>query len=382
VRWLPLYFTVINQSSRTCSYQFLSAHNTYVKAIETTGQLENTSTTTDKYYRMMLPTRPTCSTLPHGFYSLGITLLAVLGWFFSLFQDGCDYAKVSGPILQQLASSRFVPWLEFGMGAFREPVLQTDGTFQTTLHENSCTLYADEFIDGAWRTAQTFSFLALAIGGAASLFLMFTTCFVVSRETWRWIGYELLVASFLQTFSFCWFATGVCSWNTCEMYWGSIADIIACTFWYLAGIGVIYKYPTPIRPVEPISTCAKAFLEHDRGQDLQEEQPASTITDQFEDENEKENDITDHHHQPPPPTPPPQQTSHISDSQRNGDEDEDEDEDEDGMEAWSDDGSESDDGSSASSSSSSSSSGDDSEDDEDGDDSDPEDESHIDSKIA
>ena len=68
--------------------------------------------------------------LPHGWFSFVVTIATIVGWFLSLFQDGCNYAKVNGPIMSQLGTmtSTSTPYLEFGFDAYREPqiVLDTD----------------------------------------------------------------------------------------------------------------------------------------------------------------------------------------------------------------------------------------------------------------
>jgi hypothetical protein len=173
-----------------------------------------------------------------------IATLASIAWFASLFQDGCDFSQVTGPIVSQLASNSLVPWLEFGIGAYREPVLLNDGTYESSF-DGECLLYPDDLIDAAWTTSRAFAFLALVMGGGGTLFVWFSTCFVFSKGTWRWSGYELLAASLCQAIAFCWYSTQICSWNTCSMFWGSQADIVATVLWFVCGMLILLRYPPP-----------------------------------------------------------------------------------------------------------------------------------------
>ena len=191
-----------------------------------------------------------CLLLPHGSYSLFVAILCTLGWLACLFQDGCDYAHVMGPVVQLLMvnATQVPPWLEFGIGAYRAPALvnvnEEDQEWVTSFG-GSCTLYPPEFMDTAWTTSRVFSFLSLVLGGGGTLFLWCSTCFIFGRGTWRWTGYEILLASSCQGLSFLWFMTEICQWNQCSLFWGSKADIAACILWLVGGMLVICRYPQP-----------------------------------------------------------------------------------------------------------------------------------------
>lgn len=186
-----------------------------------------------------------CFLLPHGSYSLFVSTLCTLGWLASLFQDGCDYAHVRGPVVKLLMvnATQIPPWLEFGIGAYRAPTYNNKEW--TTSFGGSCSLYPQEFMDEAWTTSRVFSFLALVLGGGGTLFLWCSTCFIFGRGTWRWTGYEILLASSCQGLSFVWFMTDICQWNQCSLFWGSKADIAACVLWLVGGVLVICRYPQP-----------------------------------------------------------------------------------------------------------------------------------------
>jgi hypothetical protein len=191
--------------------------------------------------------------LPHGCYSLFVATICTMAWIASLFQDGCDFAKVSGPIVAELTTAGEIPppWLEFGIGAFRSPSsdsIEGQDTWYSDFEEE-CQLFEEEsenFMDTAWTTARTFAFLALVIGGGGTVFLWASTFFVFSRGTWRWTGYLIMIGSLCNSMTFLWFLTSVCGWNTCTIFWGAKADMVASSLWFLGGLLIICKYPLPI----------------------------------------------------------------------------------------------------------------------------------------
>mmetsp|Transcript_41066 Transcript_41066/g.98984 ORF Transcript_41066/g.98984 Transcript_41066/m.98984 type:complete len:295 (+) Transcript_41066:314-1198(+) len=214
--------------------------------------------------------------LPHGCYSLWVALLCTAGWTASLMQDGCDFARVEGPVVAELTTLGELPppWLEFGIGAFRAPSQEslaevsasTENTNTNTTNnlqwqfehwydnllegEENCQLFQvetmEKFMDNAWTTARTFAFLALVLGGGGTLFLWASTFFVFSRGTWRWTGYLILIGSLCNSMTFLWYLTSICSWNTCSMFWGSKTNILASTLWFLGGLFIVCRYPIPL----------------------------------------------------------------------------------------------------------------------------------------
>ena len=181
--------------------------------------------------------------LPHGCYSLFIAILSVVSWGASLYWgNGCDYAIVTGPVVAELTvpGQRPPEWMEFGIGAYKAP-----NATECILIEESTDESFTSLMDNAWTTARTFAFLALAMGGGGTLFFGATTCFVFAKGTWRWTGYLLLFSSLCQSFTFLWFVNSLCDWNTCQIYNGTKADIVASVCWFLAGILILMYYPTP-----------------------------------------------------------------------------------------------------------------------------------------
>lgn len=246
-----------------------------------------------------------CLLLPHGSYSLLVATLSTLAWLASLFQDGCDFAQVQGPIVERLVTrsrsssstdaaaedetsssniENIPPWLEFGIGAYRSPSQTSSKTWQTTFDE-PCQLYPLEYFDTAWATSRTFLFLALVMGGGGTLFLWCSTCFVFGRATWRWTGYELLLASLFQGFGFLWFHTQLCDWNTCTLFWGSKADIAGAVGWFLCGILMVCRYPEP-RDWNTEEVEQHQALSRHPGQGDTEMSPAEDSTEPQEDDTE------------------------------------------------------------------------------------------------
>jgi hypothetical protein len=215
-----------------------------------------------------------------------VATVCTLAWIASLFQDGCDFARVEGPVVERLikdggegsgdndgtpstssSTQTIPPWLEFGIGAYRSPRLITDtdstSTSTSTSTSNSneewetsfdepCQLYPSDFQDAPWTTSRALAFLALVLGGGGTLFvLLAATCLAFSKATWRWTGYELCLASLCQTLSVVvWFQTSICTWNSCRLFWGSQADIAAAALWFLGGLFMVCRYPTPITKLQ------------------------------------------------------------------------------------------------------------------------------------
>lgn len=191
----------------------------------------------------------TCRLLPQGVYPLIPTLLTTMAWLASLFQDDCDYSRVTGDIVEQLALSPDVPWLEVGIQGFRQPrYVKESDSWQVTL-TGQCLVYDPEYLDTSndpfWKASKAFSFLALVLGGGGTFFLWFSTCCTFSRGTWRWAGYEVLLAAIFQACSFVFFQTELCRENTCELFWGSRTDIMGAVFWFVAALCIFCYYPPP-----------------------------------------------------------------------------------------------------------------------------------------
>lgn len=188
-----------------------------------------------------------CQILPQGVWPVVPTLFTTLAWISSLFQNDCDYARVSGDIVQVLATNPRTPWLEIGYKAYREPREVSEGVWEASFR-GRCLQYPNNVNtsdDLFWKLSIMFNFLALVLGGGATFFLWFSTCCTFSKGTWRWTGYEVFLASTFQAASFVFFKTDLCVQNKCELFWGSRSDMTAAALWMLAAVAIFVYYPEP-----------------------------------------------------------------------------------------------------------------------------------------
>ena len=190
-----------------------------------------------------------CRPLPHGCYPIFPMILSILGWIASVVEDGCSYARVTGPIVQSVTGSSDVPFLEFGFNSYRRPIYNSDNESWKTSLDLACLQYDESLIkrDTFWTVGEAFAFVSLVLGGGGALFLCLTTCFVFSPGTWRWTGYEIMTAAIFQALCFIWFHTKVCAENSCALVYGSITDIIAAFLWLISGLAILTKYPLPVQ---------------------------------------------------------------------------------------------------------------------------------------
>jgi len=210
---------------------------------------------------------PSLRLLPHGGYTLIPAVLSTVAWLSSLSQDGCDYARLTGFIVAEATQSTAVEFLEVGLTAYREPVLEGDEWH--IQYTGTCLAY-DETIfkqDVYWTAAKAFAFIALVLGGGGALFLWFSSCFVFSRGTWKWAGYEVLLASIFQLLSFLWFATAICNTgdSQCTPSYGSKADIAAAGLWLTSALTIFCRYPVPKAMQEEEDEVQHATLQQDEG---------------------------------------------------------------------------------------------------------------------
>ena len=191
------------------------------------------------------------------FFSFQPTLLATIGWLATLTEDGCNYAIIEGAMVTEMTTNPDMPFLEVGFNRYREASLNDDGTWAIDYYQ-LCKYYNEDIvnIDGVWKFSKLVSFLALVLAGAAVLLIWFSSCFIFSRNTWKWIGCELLTATVLKLLSYSWLATSMCRSNTCSISYGAKADIVACVLWFISGVLVLLRYPNPKLANTPTSTNA------------------------------------------------------------------------------------------------------------------------------
>eukprot|EP00545_Synedropsis_sp_CCMP1620_P005545 CAMPEP_0119015100 /NCGR_PEP_ID=MMETSP1176-20130426/10559_1 /TAXON_ID=265551 /ORGANISM="Synedropsis recta cf, Strain CCMP1620" /LENGTH=244 /DNA_ID=CAMNT_0006968367 /DNA_START=191 /DNA_END=925 /DNA_ORIENTATION=- len=205
---------------------------------------------------------PSC--LPHGAYSLFPAVLCTLAWLASLSQDGCDYSSVSGSVVQQIAKNKDVPFVEIGFVAYREPTYNEEDKTWNVAYTGACATYDPDLEDSFWKAAKGFAFGALVLGGASSLFLWFSTCFIFSRGTWRWAGYQVVLAFICQALAFLWFGTAICKDedNSCDLFYGSKADIAASVLWFASAVLIFARYPKPqLKPEERTENGSEPSIE-------------------------------------------------------------------------------------------------------------------------
>jgi hypothetical protein len=178
-----------------------------------------------------------------------------MAWLSSLFQDGCDYVRVTGAVVQELANSD-APWIEAGFDAYREPRFDPSSQEWKVQYTGTCLEYPKDPIDFTadtfWQVAKFLDFAAVVLGGAGAFFLWFSTACVFSPGTWRWSGYQVFVASALQTSSFLWFLNELCQFSDddsidakCELFWGSKMDCVAAVLWLVTALLILCHYPHP-----------------------------------------------------------------------------------------------------------------------------------------
>jgi hypothetical protein len=194
---------------------------------------------------------PSTRMLPHGNYSLMPAVLTTMAWLASLFQDKCDFSRVTGDIVATLSAADDTPFLEFGFAAYREPIFDGNTGKWHVVYTGKCLEYpeGDNIVDQdvSWNAAKICAFFASVLGGGGTFFLWFSTCCIFGRATWRLAGYEVLLAAIFQSLAFLWFTTDMCQdpGNNCSLFWGSNADILATCFFSLAALLIFCYYPVP-----------------------------------------------------------------------------------------------------------------------------------------
>ena len=194
---------------------------------------------------------PSLRLLPHGGYTLIPAVLSTVAWLASLSQDGCDFARLTGFIVAEATQSTSVEFLEVGYTAYREPTLEGDEW--KVQYTGTCLAYDPDIFtqDAFWVAAKAFAFVALVLGGGGALFLWFSSCFVFSRGTWKWAGYEVLLASIFQSLAFLWFATKICNTgdSQCTPSYGSKTAIAAAALWFVSALVIFCRYPA-VKPID------------------------------------------------------------------------------------------------------------------------------------
>lgn len=187
--------------------------------------------------------------LPLGYLGLLPTILVTMGWGASVFQDGCNYARISE--LEGVTVSETVPYLQVGYTAYREP--HYDGQTYRDVYRGSCLQYPiDLERDIFWQSSKLLAFGALVLGGGATIFLWFSTCCLFSKGTWRLVAMQVFLASIVQSLVFLWFLNSHC--GHCRLSGGSVADIVAASLWMFSALLMFCHYPKPRYATRPSAT--------------------------------------------------------------------------------------------------------------------------------
>jgi hypothetical protein len=112
----------------------------------------------------------------------------------------------------------------------------------------ACVEYPSMPESGIWKMALVTDFLAMVVGGGATFYVWISTCCRFSKPSWRWAGYEIILAMFFQAISFLWFANPeLCGldFTTCQLFYGSKGDILALALWSISAILIFCHYPVP-----------------------------------------------------------------------------------------------------------------------------------------
>jgi hypothetical protein len=165
-------------------------------------------------------------------------------------------------MVTDITSNPDMPFVEVGLTYYREPSLTDEDTWAIDYNQ-VCKNYNVDIvdIDGVWVFTKITSFLSLVFGGAGVLLIWFSTCFIFSKKTWRWVGCELLTATLFKLLSFSWLATRMCTTNgnNCSINYGVRADIVACVMWFVSGVFVLLRYPNPKGVDTPVSNPSSSF---------------------------------------------------------------------------------------------------------------------------
>lgn len=212
-------------------------------------------------------------------------VLSTLALSSVLVDDGCDYARLTGPSVEVLTGSPSVPFVECGMMAYRVPGYYPDavaaGRDTTTTgawrvaYTDECVPYdpMDVYADAPWVAARWLRFASLVSGCASTAFLWTSACLSLRPNYWRGAGIGIAFACLLQACSFVWFRTRLCHsgatnfddfasgreveghdrWgdeyetSDCGPFFGSRCAIASCALWATAAaIVLLGRYPAPV----------------------------------------------------------------------------------------------------------------------------------------
>jgi len=94
-------------------------------------------------------------------------LLSSFAWIASVSRDGCDYSKVHGQVVNELTGDESIPYLQFGMNAFRIPNYHAETETWHPEFSGSCTSYDEVYVrsDFPWKLSRALAFVSIVLGG-------------------------------------------------------------------------------------------------------------------------------------------------------------------------------------------------------------------------
>ncbi|KAL9183193.1 hypothetical protein ACHAXT_004980 [Thalassiosira profunda] len=212
-----------------------------------------------------------CRLAPHGGAVLLPIVLSTLALAASLADDGCDYARLTGPAVEILAGSSAVPFVDCGMDAYRVPGFYPAENAWRVAYADECRPYQSMHVlaDAPWMAAEWLKFFGVVAGGTTAAFLWTAVCLALRPRYWGAAGAGAFVACLCQMGSFVWFYTRLCHTSAtnvldfeagrevelasnagvtseCRLFFGSKCAIASCILWAAAaGVILLREYPVP-----------------------------------------------------------------------------------------------------------------------------------------
>jgi len=213
-----------------------------------------------------------CRLMPHGGIVLFPAVICTLALCASFADDGCDYARVSGPAVEMLTGSSSVPFVDCGMSAYRIPGYYPAENSWRVVYTDNCRPYEymDLLTDTSWLASEWLRFFALVVGGTTAMFIWTSACLTLRPNYWQAAGIGAAVTCVSTMCSFVWFYTKLCHANAtnindfeagrvdegegstaqteCTLFFGSKCAIASTVLWAVASALILlrpYPYPVP-----------------------------------------------------------------------------------------------------------------------------------------
>jgi hypothetical protein len=179
-----------------------------------------------------------CCAYPHGRLSIWSMILAICTYIVtSLSFFGCFYVEVDGAFDLDLgiSSGQFDSSRGVGLFSYEDPFRD----------DYTCVSYSQnqiERMDGAFRTARVFGYIANIFIGIAALMLILMGCLRFNNAAIKGIGSMLLAGAIFSLLTFTFFASDTCS-NDCDFFAGAGLAVVG-TFSAFATALLVFKIPS------------------------------------------------------------------------------------------------------------------------------------------